>query len=212
MDIYPYLISSGLKRYFMKQKYPRSRSICGYINISSISNGYISISYIQHLEIYLGYISRGYISYPIVGFKWSLVNQTSSLRREYIVPIAILHFLRCLSTGFLVLYIFFLCISLLSFLKCGLFIYYIYIHYIDRWFIDKRFLKYACMEHYNLHTNGLTIVACFPVINTSILTTYLAFYELPTPFTWQSKYFLVIYNNMLFLKKGIFYRSWLRMI
>ena len=66
MDIYPYPISSGQKGYFMKQKYPRSRSICGYINISSISNGYISISYIQHLDIYPGYISRGYISYPLL--------------------------------------------------------------------------------------------------------------------------------------------------
>ena len=54
MDIYPYPISSGQKGYFMKQKYPKSRSICGYINISSISNGYISISYIQHLDIYPG--------------------------------------------------------------------------------------------------------------------------------------------------------------
>ena len=36
----------------MKQKYPRSRSLCGYINISSIPNGYISISHIQHLDIY----------------------------------------------------------------------------------------------------------------------------------------------------------------
>jgi hypothetical protein len=68
MDIYPYPISSGQKGYFMKQKYPKSRSICGYINISSISNGYtISISYIQHLDIYPGYISRGYISYPLLG-------------------------------------------------------------------------------------------------------------------------------------------------
>ena len=52
MDIYPYPISSGQKGYFMKQKYPKSRSICGYINISSIPNGYISISHIQHLDIY----------------------------------------------------------------------------------------------------------------------------------------------------------------
>ena len=57
MDIYPYPITSGQNGYSMKQNYPRSRTICGYINISSISKGYRSTLYqyhisIQHLDIY----------------------------------------------------------------------------------------------------------------------------------------------------------------
>ena len=34
--------------------------------ISGSEKGYISISYIQHLDIYPGYISNGYISYPFL--------------------------------------------------------------------------------------------------------------------------------------------------
>ena len=36
--------------------------------ISGSEKGYISISYIQHLDIYPGYISNGYISYPFLLF------------------------------------------------------------------------------------------------------------------------------------------------
>ena len=37
--------------------------------ISGSEKGYISISYIQHLDIYPGYISNGYITYPFLDFK-----------------------------------------------------------------------------------------------------------------------------------------------
>ena len=42
--------------------------------ISGSEKGYISISYIQHLDIYPGYISNGYISYPFLfaRFFWSV--------------------------------------------------------------------------------------------------------------------------------------------
>ena len=36
--------------------------------ISGSEKGYISISYIQHLDIYPGYISNGYISYPFLHY------------------------------------------------------------------------------------------------------------------------------------------------
>ena len=39
--------------------------------ISGSEKGYISISYIQHLDIYPGYISNGYISYP---FLWISID------------------------------------------------------------------------------------------------------------------------------------------
>ena len=43
--------------------------------ISGSEKGYISISYIQHLDIYPGYISNGYISYPFM-LLHALTNQT----------------------------------------------------------------------------------------------------------------------------------------
>ena len=43
--------------------------------ISGSEKGYISISYIQHLDIYPGYISNGYISYPFLTDTYQRVNK-----------------------------------------------------------------------------------------------------------------------------------------
>ena len=46
--------------------------------ISGSEKGYISISYIQHLDIYPGYISNGYISYPFLHYAYLSAHHTDS--------------------------------------------------------------------------------------------------------------------------------------
>ena len=52
--------------------------------ISGSEKGYISISYIQHLDIYPGYISNGYISYPFL-------FEVHMTRMYHTVPKYVLH-------------------------------------------------------------------------------------------------------------------------
>ena len=51
--------------------------------ISGSEKGYISISYIQHLDIYPGYISNGYISYPGLKKRLGSVNHQLAARYLY---------------------------------------------------------------------------------------------------------------------------------